>query len=50
MPFVSFQSVTDRYLRELEPVAAGQVPRDHDTRYEHIVEGLKHIRIKVLGS
>ncbi|QRV82182.1 cell morphogenesis protein PAG1 [Ceratobasidium sp. AG-Ba] len=44
---IRFQSVTDRYLRELEPVAAGQVPKDHDARYEHIVEGLKHIRIKV---
>ncbi|CAE6486332.1 unnamed protein product [Rhizoctonia solani] len=44
---IRFQSVTDRYLRELEPVAAGQVPRDHDARFEHIVEGLKHIRIKV---
>ncbi|KAF8755502.1 Cell morphogenesis N-terminal [Rhizoctonia solani] len=44
---IRFQSVTDRYLRELEPVAAGQVLRDHDARYEHIVEGLKHIRIKV---
>ncbi|CAE6437987.1 unnamed protein product [Rhizoctonia solani] len=44
---IRFQSVTDRYLRELEPVAAGQVPRDHDARYEHVVQGLKHIRIKV---
>ncbi|KEP47702.1 cell polarity protein [Rhizoctonia solani 123E] len=44
---IRFQSVTDRYLRELDSVAAGQVPRDHDARYEHIVEGLKHIQIKV---
>ncbi|KAG9125716.1 Cell morphogenesis protein PAG1 [Ceratobasidium sp. 392] len=44
---IRFQSVTDRYLRELEPVAAGQIPKDHDARYEHVVEGLKHIRIKV---
>ncbi|KAG8725716.1 Cell morphogenesis protein PAG1, partial [Ceratobasidium sp. 428] len=44
---IRFQSVTDRYLRELEPVATGQISKDHDARYEHIVEGLKHIRIKV---
>ncbi|CAE6446201.1 unnamed protein product [Rhizoctonia solani] len=44
---IRFQSVTDRYIRELKPIALGHVPRDPDPRYEHIVEGLKHIRIKV---
>ncbi|CAE6530930.1 unnamed protein product [Rhizoctonia solani] len=44
---IRFQSVTDRYIRELEPITLGHVPRDPDPRYVHIVERLKHIRIKV---
>ena len=43
----SFESVTDRFLTELAPVAAGQVAKDADMRYENIVKGLRHINIKV---
>ncbi|KDQ60331.1 hypothetical protein JAAARDRAFT_191723 [Jaapia argillacea MUCL 33604] len=42
-----FESVTDRFLRELQPVSAGQVPKDSDMKYEHLVRGLRHIQIKV---
>lgn len=44
---VRFTSVTDRFLAELGPVAAGQVPKDLDMKYENLVGGLKHIQIKV---
>lgn len=43
----SFESVTDRFLIELRPVAAGQVPKDADFKYENLVQGLKHVPIKV---
>ncbi|KAF9561441.1 hypothetical protein CPC08DRAFT_817717 [Agrocybe pediades] len=44
---VRFISVTDRFLAELHPVAMGQVPKDLASRYENLVKGLKHIKIKV---
>ncbi|KAI0938631.1 hypothetical protein AcV5_000269 [Taiwanofungus camphoratus] len=44
---VRFESVTDRFLVELGPVAAGQVPRDADFKYENLVKGLRHVQIKV---
>ncbi|EED84948.1 predicted protein [Postia placenta Mad-698-R] len=44
---VRFESVTDRFLVELGPVAAGQVPKDADFKYENLVRGLKHVPIKV---
>lgn len=40
-------SVTDRFLAELGPVAMGQVSKDASPRYENLVKGLKHIKIKV---
>ncbi|KAI0312773.1 cell morphogenesis N-terminal-domain-containing protein, partial [Amylostereum chailletii] len=42
-----FTSVTDRFLSELTPVISGQVLKDVDMRFEHLVCGLKHIQIKV---
>lgn len=42
-----FESVTDRYLKELKPVAAGLVPKDADFKYEHLVKGMRHIQLKV---
>lgn len=42
-----FESVTDRFLTELGPIAAGQVAKDADMRFENLVKGLKHIHIKV---
>ncbi|KAF9480926.1 hypothetical protein BDN70DRAFT_992293 [Pholiota conissans] len=44
---VRFMSVTDRFLAELGPVAMGQVSKDASPRYEILVKGLKHIKIKV---
>lgn len=44
---VRFESVTDRFLAELRPVAAGHVTRDGDLRFENLVRGLKHVQIKV---
>jgi hypothetical protein len=45
--FYRFMSVTDRFLAELGPVAMGQVSKDASPRYENLVKGLKHIKIKV---
>lgn len=42
-----FVSVTDMFLKELGPVASGQVPKDLDMKFEHLVKGLEHIKIKV---
>ncbi|KAG0700602.1 cell morphogenesis N-terminal-domain-containing protein [Suillus ampliporus] len=39
--------VTDRFLGELEPVANGQVAKDLDTKYEHLVKGLRHVQLRV---
>lgn len=39
--------MTDRFLTELAPIAAGQVAKDADMRFENLVKGLKHIHIKV---
>jgi hypothetical protein len=39
--------VTNRFLGELGPVALGQVPKDLDMKYETLVKGMRHIRIKV---
>lgn len=47
-PF-SFLSITDRFLHELNPLAAGQVPKDSDARFENIVMGLRYIEINVSG-
>ncbi|KAH9891700.1 cell morphogenesis N-terminal-domain-containing protein [Cubamyces lactineus] len=44
---IRFESVTDRFLTELGPIAAGQVAKDADLRYENLVKGLRHIQIKV---
>ncbi|KAL5476804.1 TAO3 [Sanghuangporus weigelae] len=42
-----FESVTDRFLHELGPVASNQIPKDMDMKYEILVRALKHIEIKV---
>ncbi|KAH9933118.1 cell morphogenesis N-terminal-domain-containing protein [Epithele typhae] len=43
---IRFETVSDRFLVELGPVAAGQVGKD-DTKFENLVKGLRHLRIKV---
>lgn len=43
-----FISVTDRFLAELGPVAMGQVSKDQGAKYENLVKGLTHIKIKVI--
>ena len=45
--FSRFIGVTDRFLAELRPVSSGQVPKDMDLRYENLVKGLRHVRLKV---
>jgi len=45
--FVSFVSVTDHFPGELEPVANGQVAKDLDMKYEHLVKGLYHVQLRV---
>ncbi|TCD68750.1 Cell morphoproteinsis protein PAG1 [Steccherinum ochraceum] len=47
LAIIRFESVTDRFLGELSPIAAGQVPKDSDFKYENLVKGLKHLQIKV---
>jgi hypothetical protein len=44
---VRFETVTDRFLAELKPVAAGYITRDGDLKYENLVQGIRHIQIKV---
>ena len=43
-----FISVTDRFLAELGPVAMGLVSKDQGAKYENLVKGLTHIKIKVI--
>ncbi|KAJ3788761.1 cell morphogenesis N-terminal-domain-containing protein [Lentinula aff. detonsa] len=47
---IRFVSVTDRFLAELAPVSRGQVPKDLDMKYENLVNGIRHIQIKVWPS
>ncbi|KAG1736710.1 hypothetical protein EDD22DRAFT_852227 [Suillus occidentalis] len=35
------------FLGELEPVAHGRVAKDFDTKYEHLVKGLRHVQLRV---
>ncbi|TFK86780.1 hypothetical protein K466DRAFT_663499 [Polyporus arcularius HHB13444] len=44
---IRFESVTDRFLTELGPIAAGQVAKDADMKYENLVKGLQHVQIYV---
>jgi hypothetical protein len=41
-----FESVTDRFLRELKPIRETKVKED-DGRYETLLKGLKRVHIKV---
>ncbi|KAG2352115.1 cell morphogenesis protein N-terminal [Suillus spraguei] len=43
---VHFVSVTDRFLCELEPVMNDQVAKYLDTKYEHLVKGLRHVQLR----
>ncbi|CAL1709144.1 unnamed protein product [Somion occarium] len=44
---IRFESVTDRFLRELGPIAEGQIPKDSDFKFETLVKGLRYVQIKV---
>ncbi|KAG1739736.1 cell morphogenesis N-terminal-domain-containing protein [Suillus lakei] len=46
---IHFVSVTDWFLGELEPVANGQVAKDLDMKYDHLVKGLRvcHVQLRV---
>jgi hypothetical protein len=45
-----FESVTDRFRVEFGPLAAGQVPKDSDLKYEYLVKGLQYVQVKVSNS
>jgi hypothetical protein len=42
-----FDSVADRFVSELRPLAQGQVSKDLDMKYENLVKGVRHLQIKV---
>ncbi|KAF7761502.1 hypothetical protein Agabi119p4_9494 [Agaricus bisporus var. burnettii] len=44
---IRFTSVTDRFLAELASVTNGQLSKDADVKYENLVRGLRHVKIKV---
>ncbi|THH08171.1 hypothetical protein EW145_g2882 [Phellinidium pouzarii] len=44
---IRFESVTDRFLAELGPLATNQITKDMDMKYENLVRALKHVEIKV---
>ncbi|KZV99602.1 hypothetical protein EXIGLDRAFT_698301 [Exidia glandulosa HHB12029] len=46
MSLIRFVSLTDRFIAELAPIANGQVPKEAEPKFEHIVMGLKHIQMK----
>jgi len=45
-PF-SFQSVTDRFLKELKPLREGaKLTKEEEARLESMLHGLKHVQLK----
>ncbi|EJD54741.1 hypothetical protein AURDEDRAFT_79755 [Auricularia subglabra TFB-10046 SS5] len=46
MSSIRFVSLTDRFISELQPLATGQVPKEVEPKFEHIVRGLRHIKLK----
>ncbi|TFK22376.1 hypothetical protein FA15DRAFT_622584 [Coprinopsis marcescibilis] len=44
---VRFVPVTDRFMKELEPLTLGQIVKDSDNKYENLVRGMRYIQIKV---
>lgn len=45
-PF-SFQSVTDRFLKELKPLREGsKITKEEEARLESMLQGLKHVQLK----
>ena len=46
---VRFETVTDHFLVELKPIVAGYVTRDGKPNYKNLVQGIRHIQIKVIS-
>ena len=45
---LSFQSVTDRFLKELKPLREGaKITKEEEARLESMLQGLKHVQLKV---
>lgn len=42
-----FQSVSDRFLGELQSIREGKIGKDDEVRFEFLLRGLKHLQIKV---
>lgn len=42
-----FESVSDRFISELKPLADGLVLKDADLSFESLVKGVKYLQIKV---
>jgi len=43
----SFQSVTDRFLKELKPLREGaKITKEEESRLESMLQGLKHVQLK----
>jgi Cell morphogenesis N-terminal len=46
LPF-SFQSVTDRFLKDLKPLREGaKITKEEEARLESMLQGLKHVQLK----
>lgn len=46
-PPLSFQSVTDRFLKELKPLREGaKIMKEEEARLESMLQGLKHVQLK----
>lgn len=45
----SFQSVTDRFLKELKPLREGaKITKEEEARLESMLHGLKHVQLKAI--
>lgn len=45
-----FVSLADRFIAELSVLGTGQVPKEAEPRFEHLVRGLQHMQLKVSPS
>ncbi|KAH7105208.1 cell morphogenesis N-terminal-domain-containing protein [Auriculariales sp. MPI-PUGE-AT-0066] len=46
MSTIRFVTLADRFVSELSALGTGQVPKEAEPRFEHIVRGLQHLQIK----
>lgn len=44
---LSFQSVSDRFLKELKPLReSAKITKEEEARLESMLQGLKHVQLK----